>query len=227
MNEPQETPSPSGQVPSTAYPSNYPVELEQYFTLRNGRRIFIRPVIPADELVLEREVREADPETLYQRFFTAQPRLDAKRRHSLVHVDYQWRLALVAFAEDAQAVGIGRYVRCAQSGAGGNRLRGKTGLAAGRAGEQAIATAGRGGAGAGHPALDCVVSLGQSRHGRPIGPIRFRSTTSQCRRRHCRENTLIRVFDRWSAGYNHADQCSDQRMLNRPLIQPHSRKRHA
>lgn len=109
MNEPQETPSPSGQVPSTAYPSNYPVELEQYFTLRNGRRIFIRPVIPADELVLEREVREADPETLYQRFFTAQPRLDAKRRHSLVHVDYQWRLALVAFAEDAQAVGIGRY----------------------------------------------------------------------------------------------------------------------
>lgn len=109
MNERHETASRLGQASSADYPSGYPAELEQSLTLRDGRRVFVRPVIPADELAFERELREADAETLYQRFFTAQPKLDAKRRHSLVHVDYQWRLALVAFAEDARAVGIGRY----------------------------------------------------------------------------------------------------------------------
>lgn len=54
-------------------------------------------------------MREIDAATLYQRFFTAHPELDANLRRSLYHIDYQWRLALVTFAEDGQAVGIGRY----------------------------------------------------------------------------------------------------------------------
>ena len=110
MNERQETPSSFGQAPAVAArPPGYPPELEQVLTLRDGQPVFIRPVIPADELTLEREWREADPETLYQRFFTPQPKLDARRLHALLHVDYQWRLALVAFAEDGRAVGIARY----------------------------------------------------------------------------------------------------------------------
>jgi len=109
MNEQHETASLPGQVPAADCPSGYPDELERSLTLRDSRRVFVRPVIPADELIFERELREADAETLYQRFFTAQPKLDAKRRYSLVHVDYRWRLALVAFAEDARMVGIGRY----------------------------------------------------------------------------------------------------------------------
>jgi RimJ/RimL family protein N-acetyltransferase len=109
MNERQETAAPPGQFSSADLPSGYPAELEQSLLLRDGRRVFVRPIIPADELILERELREADTETLYQRFFTAQPKLDAQRRYALIHVDYQWRLALVAFAEDLGAVGIGRY----------------------------------------------------------------------------------------------------------------------
>ncbi len=109
MNERHDSAAPLGQVASADRPPGYPAELEQSLTLRNDHRVFVRPIIPADELILERELREADAETLYQRFFTAQPKLDAKHRHFLVHVDYRWRLALVAFAEDAQAVGIGRY----------------------------------------------------------------------------------------------------------------------
>jgi RimJ/RimL family protein N-acetyltransferase len=110
MTERQETPSSFGQDPAiAARPPGYPTELERILTLRDGRPVFVRPVIPADELAFEREWREADPETLYQRFFTLRPKLDARRLHALLHVDYQWRLALVAFAEDARAVGIARY----------------------------------------------------------------------------------------------------------------------
>lgn len=109
MNEQHETTRLPGQVSAADFPAGYPAELEQSLTLQDSRQVFIRPVIPADELALERELREADAETLYQRFFTTQPKLDAKRRYFLVHVDYQWRLALVAFAGDGRAVGIGRY----------------------------------------------------------------------------------------------------------------------
>lgn len=110
MTERQETSSLFSQAPAVAtHPPGYPVDLEQILTLRDGRPVFVRPVIPADELTLEREWREADPETLYQRFFTPRPKLDARRLHALLHVDYQWRLALVAFAEDGRAVGIARY----------------------------------------------------------------------------------------------------------------------
>lgn len=111
MNERQKTPpSPPGQAPAVAArPPGYPAELEQTSTLRDGRAVFVRPVIPADALALEREWRDADAETLYQRFFTSRPRLDARRLHAFVHVDYQWRLALVAFAADTRAVGIARY----------------------------------------------------------------------------------------------------------------------
>ncbi|MCB1825388.1 MAG: GNAT family N-acetyltransferase [Candidatus Competibacteraceae bacterium] len=109
MNEQRETPARFGQSPAAARPPGYPTELERILSLRDGRPVFVRPVIPADELAFEREWREADPETLYQRFFTPQPKLDARRLHSFTHVDYQWRLALVAFAEGGRAVGIARY----------------------------------------------------------------------------------------------------------------------
>ena len=110
MSERREIPSRFGQAPAVAArPPGYPAELERILSLRDGRPVFVRPVIPADELTLEREWREADPETLYQRFFTPQPKLDTRRLHALLHVDYQWRLALVAFAEEGRAVGIARY----------------------------------------------------------------------------------------------------------------------
>lgn len=110
MSERRETASSFGQAPAVAArPPGYPAELERILTLRDGRSVFVRPVIPADELTLEREWREADPETLYQRFFTPQPKLDPQRLYALLYVDYQWRLALVAFAEDGRAVGIARY----------------------------------------------------------------------------------------------------------------------
>ncbi len=109
MNEGDDNALRWGRVPAVECPAGYPVKLEQYVDLRNGCRLFARPVVPADEQIIEQELRDADTETLYQRFFITQPRLGARRRHSLVNIDYQWRLALVVFAENGEAVGIGRY----------------------------------------------------------------------------------------------------------------------
>ena len=151
--------SPFGQAPTGAErPPGYPAELEQILTLRDGRPVFVRPVIPADELAFEREWREADPETLYQRFFTPQPKLDARRLHSFTHVDYQWRLALVAFAEDARAVGIARYEGAPDQEHAEIAFVVNPALAAGRAGERIVTPAGRGGADSGYPAPGRAVS---------------------------------------------------------------------
>ncbi|HAO33359.1 MAG TPA: GNAT family N-acetyltransferase [Candidatus Competibacter sp.] len=105
-----EPPFPKALQPArAARPPGYPAELERSWALRDGRSAFARPIVPADELMIERQWRQADAETLYQRFFTAQPKLDARRLHSLVHVDYRWRLALAAFAGDGQGIGVARY----------------------------------------------------------------------------------------------------------------------
>lgn len=103
-------PFPVDQAPAhAAHPPNYPAELEQWLTLRNSQRFFVRPLIPADELALEDAWSQVDTDTLYQRFFVLEPKLDARRLHALVHMDYRWRLALVAFAADGQGTGIARY----------------------------------------------------------------------------------------------------------------------
>jgi GNAT superfamily N-acetyltransferase len=86
----------------------YPKYLEQTVVLRDGREIFIRPVVPADALHLKEAVDRADPETLYYRFFTARPNLGPRRLAYLTEVDYVWRLALVAEGSDGP-VAIARY----------------------------------------------------------------------------------------------------------------------
>jgi len=194
MNEQRETPARFGQSPAAARPPGYPTELERILSLRDGRPVFVRPVIPADELAFEREWREADPETLYQRFFTPQPKLDARRLHSFTHVDYQWRLALVAFAEDDQAVGIARYEGARRSGIGGNRFYGEAGVATRRTGERAVGSAGRSGTGAEAPTPGRAVPPGQPRHGHAAGQGRVRATTGQRRRRRRRDHALIEFF---------------------------------
>lgn len=92
-----------------ARPPGYPAELEQWLTLRNGQIVFVRPLIPADELALEHAWHDVDTDTLYQRFFVPEPKLDARRLHALVHLDYRWRLALVAFDAENRGIGIARY----------------------------------------------------------------------------------------------------------------------
>lgn len=90
-------------------PAAYPGDLEGEFLLGDGTMVSIRPILPSDVAEIERAYAEADAETLFHRFFTAAPHLGDKQIHYLAEVDYDRRLALVAFGEDGHGVGVARY----------------------------------------------------------------------------------------------------------------------
>ncbi|MEN8114465.1 MAG: GNAT family N-acetyltransferase [Actinomycetota bacterium] len=90
-------------------PPDYPTELEECVELRDGSRIWIRPIHPADAPDLAAAIEQADRETLTHRFFTAAPHLSDKQIHYLAEVDYKRRLALVAVDEDGNGAAIARY----------------------------------------------------------------------------------------------------------------------
>jgi RimJ/RimL family protein N-acetyltransferase len=94
--------------PNSGLPPDYPFDYERRIELGNGRTAYIRPVVPGDSVLLEKEVAEADTDTLYHRFFNPAIRLDARRLRFLTDVDYEERFALVAFV-DGEGVAIARF----------------------------------------------------------------------------------------------------------------------
>jgi acetyltransferase len=97
------------QTPENGVPDAYPRELEGQFVVRDGRRVWIRPILPRDSDDLAEAVAGADSETLFHRFFTATPNLSDKQIHYLADVDYHKRLALVAGDEEGRGVAVARY----------------------------------------------------------------------------------------------------------------------
>ncbi len=88
-------------------PPGYPRQFEERASLRDGRSVFIRPVVPTDAAALEFELEHADPETLFNRFFRSSIRVDNELLTHLTVLDYDRRFALAAFAE--AGVAIARY----------------------------------------------------------------------------------------------------------------------
>ncbi|HSP39309.1 MAG TPA: GNAT family N-acetyltransferase [Frankiaceae bacterium] len=99
-----------GQVAPSSRPPGYPTAYEQWVELDDGRRVFLRPVVPADAAELGEAIRSADPETLHLRFLGGPPRVTPALLDHLTRVDYVRHFALVARAEDGQGVAIARYV---------------------------------------------------------------------------------------------------------------------
>ncbi|MDJ0497964.1 MAG: GNAT family N-acetyltransferase [Acidimicrobiia bacterium] len=94
--------------PRAGLPSGYPYDYERQVSLRDGRIVHIRPVVPGDVVLLAREVKEADANTLYHRFFNSAIKLDQRRLRYLTEIDYEKRFALAAFV-DGEGVGIARF----------------------------------------------------------------------------------------------------------------------
>lgn len=96
------------EPPATAYPA----ELEQEIALRDGARVRIRPIRPADASRLVELYGRLSEHTAYQRFFTIMRRLPPDWARMLATVDYRRRLALIA-EHDAEAgpelIGVARY----------------------------------------------------------------------------------------------------------------------
>src|SRR5258708_4275787 len=85
---------------------------ERAVTLRDGTSVWVRAIRPDDDAALAALYARLSERTVYQRFFTVRPSLPAAWIHTLTHVDYARRMALVAEHDgvDGRAVvGVGRY----------------------------------------------------------------------------------------------------------------------
>jgi acetyltransferase len=90
-------------------PDAYPRSLEEWVTIRDNTRIFIRPIAPADAQRMRHALEFGDPETIQRRFLTGAPPKGEGAIEYLVTLDYAWRLALIAMDDDGNSIGIGRY----------------------------------------------------------------------------------------------------------------------
>lgn len=78
-------------------------------SLADGRQVFVRQVRPTDIDELRRAIRDADPDTIRQRFLGGRPpQTDAELRR-LVELDHRTREAMAAFTAEGRGVGIARY----------------------------------------------------------------------------------------------------------------------
>lgn len=90
----------------------YPKELEREVTLRDGSRLRLRPIRPADQDRLIAFYDRLSRHTAYQRFFAVMKRLPPDWARLLANVDYERRLALIAeqgTPEAPELVGVARY----------------------------------------------------------------------------------------------------------------------
>ncbi len=90
----------------------YPSRHECWLTLRDGRRVFLRPVLPTDESLLVDLFDRISPRTRYLRFLRHLDALPEDMLCHFTHVDYDDKFALVAVIEENgkdAVVGVARY----------------------------------------------------------------------------------------------------------------------
>lgn len=91
-------------------PPGYPKEYQLEEVLHDGRRVFVRPILPEDAPELAEAIRTADPDTLRRRFLGGAPPVKPALLEHLTVVDYTRRFALVAFDVDGgEGVAVARY----------------------------------------------------------------------------------------------------------------------
>ncbi len=93
-------------------PAEYPREFEREFTLKDGARVRIRPVLPEDETRFVTLYGRLSRDTAYQRFFTIMKRLPPDWAYYFANVDYRRRMALVAERDldwRPELIGVARY----------------------------------------------------------------------------------------------------------------------
>jgi acetyltransferase len=93
-------------------PPIYPQEHEGWLTLKDGRKIFTRPVLPTDGPLLVDLFNKLSPQSVYLRFLSNLPSLPENWVYRFTHVDYKMDFALLGLVqEDGKdaVIAVGRY----------------------------------------------------------------------------------------------------------------------
>jgi len=77
--------------------------------LRDGERILIRPIGPADGQQLAALHARLSPDSIYRRYFGPKPRLSPVEIGRFTSADEKWRFALVGVRSTGPLVGVARY----------------------------------------------------------------------------------------------------------------------
>ena len=77
--------------------------------LRDGERILIRPISPADGQQLAALHARLSPDSIYRRYFGVKPRLSPVEIGRFTSADEKWRFALVGVRSTGPLAGVARY----------------------------------------------------------------------------------------------------------------------
>lgn len=89
----------------------YPTELELATQLKDGRAIFIRPILPEDEPMHADFIKNVSKEDLYRRFFTEVGEFNHEALANLTQIDFDREMAFVALLqgqEKEEIIGVSR-----------------------------------------------------------------------------------------------------------------------
>jgi RimJ/RimL family protein N-acetyltransferase len=98
-------------------PVGYPQEYRRVVTLRDGRSVLIRPILPGDAPALAEAIQSADADTIRRRYLGGHPQVTPELLDFLTIVNYTSRFALVAVEPaSGRGVAIARYEPAEQDG---------------------------------------------------------------------------------------------------------------
>jgi GNAT superfamily N-acetyltransferase len=77
--------------------------------LRDGQRMIVRPIRPADASLLTALHARLSPDSVYRRYFGTKPVLSAAETRRFTQIAEPWRFALVGVSADGQLGAVARY----------------------------------------------------------------------------------------------------------------------
>jgi len=99
----------AGSGPANFAVRPYPSQWQRHIEIRDGWRIFVRPIRPEDEPLIHQFLRHVTPEDLRLRFFAPMKEFSHEFIARLTQLDYARAMAFVAFDESGkQIVGVVR-----------------------------------------------------------------------------------------------------------------------
>ncbi|WP_299688105.1 bifunctional acetate--CoA ligase family protein/GNAT family N-acetyltransferase [uncultured Vibrio sp.] len=78
----------------------YPVELEEYITLKDGSEVLLRPILPEDEPLHADFIHRVSKEDLYKRFFSDVGEFNHEALANFTQIDFDREIAFVVVSEE-------------------------------------------------------------------------------------------------------------------------------